>query len=67
MAATSWFKCENQETVSISRVSVELFMRLRLVSVIGGFLWSGEHFVDYDIQCFPGGLCYPLGVLFQRS
>ena len=32
-----------------------LFMRLRLVSVVGEFLWSGERPVDDDVQCFPGG------------
>ena len=39
-----------------SRHSLALFMRLRLASVVGEFLWSGERYVDDDIQCFPGGL-----------
>ena len=63
--------CENRKSrnlsVSLSHVSVELFMRLRLVSVIGEFLWFGEWLVDQDVQCFPGGHCYPLGVLVQSS
>ena len=40
MAATSWFGCDNRKSrglsASISHVSRELFMRLRLVSVVGG-------------------------------
>ena len=71
MAATSWFGCDNRKSrnlsVSISHVSVELFMRLRIVSVVGEFLWSGKWFADHNVQCFPGGHCYPLGVLFQSS
>ena len=39
----------------LSRVCLDLFMRLRLVSVVGEFLWSGERPVDDDVQCFPGG------------
>ena len=39
----------------LSRVSVALFMRIRFVSVVGEFLWSGERPVDDDVQCFPGG------------
>ena len=43
----------NYETCQcLSRVSLALFMRLRLVSVVGEFLWSGERPVDDD---FPGG------------
>ena len=49
----------------LSRVSLALFMRLRLVSVVGEFLWSGERPVDDDVQFFPGGYCYPPGVLFR--
>ena len=30
-------------------------MRIRLVSVVGEFLWSGERSVDDDAQCFPVG------------
>ena len=40
-------------------------MRIRLVSVVGEFLWSGERPVDDDVQCFPGGHSYPPGVLFR--
>ena len=29
-------------------MTVELFMRVRLVSVIREFLWSGEQFVDHE-------------------
>ena len=43
------------KTVCLSRVSLALFMRLRLLSVVGEFLWSGERPVDDDVQCFPGG------------
>ena len=41
----------------LSRGSVALVMRIRLVSVVGEFLWSGERPVelDDDVQCFPGG------------
>ena len=39
----------------LSHVSLALSMRLRLVSVVGEFLWSGERPVDKDVQCFPGG------------
>ena len=58
---------ENQRKLSVfnSHVSVELFMRLRLMSVVEEFLWSGERLVDHDFQCFPGGHSYPLGMLFQ--
>ena len=59
--------CHNDMSVSISHVSVKLFMRLRFVSVTGEFLWSGERFVDHDVQCFPGGHCYTLGMLLQSS
>ena len=46
----------NYETcLWFSLVSLALFMRLRLVSVVGEFLWSGEWPVDDDVQCFPGG------------
>ena len=46
----------NYETcLWFSRVSVALFMRIRLVSVVGEFLWSGERPVDDDVQCFRGG------------
>ena len=31
-------------------------MGLRLVSVIVEFLWSGEQFIDHDIQSVPGAL-----------
>ena len=59
MAVTLWFGCDNRKSrsrsVSISHVSVELYMRLRVVSVVGGFLWSGERLVDHDVQCFPDG------------
>ena len=41
-------------SVCLSRVSLALFMRLRLVSVVGESLWSGERPVDDDVQCFPG-------------
>ena len=50
MATTSWFGCDNRKSgnlsVYISHVSVELFMRLRLVSVLWEFLWSAEQFLD---------------------
>ena len=36
----------------LSRGSVALVMRIRLVSVVGEFLWSGERPVDDDVQCF---------------
>ena len=49
----------------LSRGSVALVMRIRLVSVVGEFLWSGERPVDDDVQCFPGGHSYPPGVLFR--
>ena len=49
----------------LSRVSLALFMGLRLVSVVGEFLWSGERPVDDDVQCFPGGHLYPPGVPFR--
>ena len=39
----------------LSHVSLALFMRPRLVSVVGEFLWSGKWPVDDDVQCFPGG------------
>ena len=39
----------------LSHVSLALSMRLRLFSVVGEFLWSGERPVDDDGQCFPGG------------
>ena len=39
----------------LSHVSLALSMRLRLVSVVGEFLWSGERPVDDDVQCIPGG------------
>ena len=39
----------------LSHVSLALSMRLRLVLVVGEFLWSGERPVDDDVQCFPGG------------
>ena len=63
MAATPWFGGSNPSddielsnlSVCLSRVSLALFMRLRLVSVVGEFLWSGEQPVDDDVQCFPGG------------
>ena len=59
MAVTLWFGCDNRKSrirsVSISHVSVELYMRLRLVSVVGEFLWSCERLVHHDVQCFPGG------------
>ena len=63
MAATPWFGGSNPSddielwnlSVCLSRVSLALFMRLRLVSVVGEFLWSGERPVDDDVQCFPGG------------
>ena len=45
----------NNLSVCLSRVSLALFMRLRLVSVVGEFLWSGERPVDDDVQYFPGG------------
>ena len=71
MAATSWFAYDKGKSrnlsVSISHVSVELFMRLRLVSVVGEFLWSGKRFSNHDVWCFPGGHCNSLGVLFQSS
>ena len=35
----------------LSHVSLALSMRLRLVSVLGEFLWSGERPVDDDVQC----------------
>ena len=63
MAATPWFGGSNPSdnielwdlSVCLSRVSLALVMRLRLVSVVGEFLWSGERPVDDDVQCFPGG------------
>ena len=63
MAATPWFGGSNPSddielrnlSVCLSRVSLALFMRLRLVSVVGEFLWPGERPVDDDVQCFPGG------------
>ena len=71
MAATSWFECDNRKSrnlsVSIPHVSIKLFMRLRLGSVDGEFLWSFKQFIGHDIQCFTGGHCYPLGMLFQSS
>ena len=42
-------------SVFLSHVSLALFMRLRLILVVGEFLWSGKWSVDKDIQCFPGG------------
>ena len=37
-----------------TRVSLALFMSLRLVSVVGEFLWSGERPVDDDaFSAFP--------------
>ena len=36
----------------LSRVSVALFMRIRLVSVVGEFLWSGERPIDDDVSAF---------------
>ena len=75
MATTPWFGGSNPSdysklrnlSVFLSRVSLALSMRLRLVSVVGEFLWSGEQFVDDDVQCFRGGHLYPLGVLYRCS
>ena len=75
MATTPWYggsiPSDDSElrnlSMVLSHVSIALFMRLRLVSVVGEFLWSGEWPVDDDVQCFPGDHCYPLGVLFQSS
>ena len=39
----------------LSGVSVALFMRIGLVSVVGEFLWSGERPVNDAVQYFPGG------------
>ena len=68
MVASSWFECDNRKSrnlsVSISPISIELFMRLRLVSVVGK-LWSGEQFVDHDVQCFHSGHCYSMGYCFR--
>ena len=36
----------------LSRGSVALVMRIRLVSVVGEFLWSGERPVDNDFSAF---------------
>ena len=36
-------------SVFLSYVSLALFMRLRFVSVVGEFLWSGERHVDHDV------------------
>ena len=59
IAAMSWFGCDNRKSknmsVSISHVSVEFFLRPRLVSVLEEFPWSGEWLINHDIQCFPGG------------
>ena len=63
MATTLWYggsiPSDNSElrnlSMVLSRVSLALFMRLSLVSVVGEFLWSGERPADDDIQCFPGG------------
>ena len=52
------FEFENAEDHCIQdylHVSLALFMRLGLVSVVGKFLWSGERSVDHDVQYFPGG------------
>ena len=63
MATTPWYRgsipSDNSEllnlSIVLSRVSVALIMRIRLVSVVGEFLWSGERPVDDDVQCFLGG------------
>ena len=63
MGTTPWYggsiPSDNSELGNLSMVlprgSVALVMRIRLVSVVGEFLWSGERPVDDDVQCFPGG------------
>ena len=68
-----WFEGSNPSdnfelwnlSVFLCHVSLAFFMRLRLVSVVGEFLWSGEWFLDHDLQCFPGGHWYPPGMLFR--
>ena len=63
MATTPWYgssiPSDDSElrnlSMVLSHVSLALSMRLRLVSVVGEFLWSGERPVDDDVQCSPGG------------
>ena len=45
----------NSLDMVLSHVSLALYMRLRLVSVVGEFLRFGEQPVDDEVQCFPGG------------
>ena len=54
MAATPWFGGSNpSDDIELRNLSVclsrALFMRLRLVSVVGQFLWYGD---DDNVQCF---------------
>ena len=55
VATVNYETCLWFSLMVLSRGSVALVMRIRLVSVVGEFLWSGEWPVDDDVQCFPGG------------
>ena len=63
------FGCDNRKSrnssVSISHASVALLVRLRLVSVAETFCGLEDCLLTTTFQCFSGGLCYMLGVLFQ--